>query len=240
VYALQRAWDEISATWNQFASGKNWGTAGANGAADHNSTVLGQFAPSTKGIYRIALNDTGVAAVQSWVNNSAANFGVILKDYAVSDGVSITSSEGSTASLRPKLIINYQSATVAQAAFSSFVDSPTNVAPSVNVGADLTVQLGQSLNLSGIVSDDGLPNSPGLLTLLWVRVSGPGTVTFSSPTAAATSAQFSAAGTYVLRLSADDGELQAFDELTVTVTQPVQAPAPTTTAATTTRKRRRP
>jgi hypothetical protein len=240
VYTLQRAWDEISATWNQFRSGQNWGTAGANGAADHASTVLGQFAPTTRGTYRIALNDAGVSAVQSWVNNAAANFGVILKDYAVSDGVSITSSEASTASLRPKLIINYQSAAVAQAAFSSFVDSPTNLAPIVNVGANLTVELGQSLNLSGIVSDDGLPSSPGLLSLLWSRVSGPGTVTFSSPTAPATSAQFSVAGTYVLRLTADDGELDAFDELAVTVTQPVQTPVATTTTATTVRNRRRP
>jgi hypothetical protein len=238
LYALQKAWDEMSATWNQFASGQNWSTAGANGAADHSSAVLGLFAPANKGIYRIALNDAGVDAVQSWVNNAAANFGVIVKDYAVSDGVSISSSEASTASLRPKLIINYQSPAVAQAAFSSFVDSPANLAPIVNVGANLTVELGQSLNLSGNVSDDGLPTSPGLLALLWSRVSGPGTVTFASPAAADTSAQFSVAGTYVLRLTADDGELEAFDELTVTVTQPVQTPV--TTTPTTPRRRRRP
>ena len=110
VYALQRAWDEISATWNRYSSSGNWATAGANGAGDHSTTVLGQFAPPAKGINRITLNDAGVAAVQSWINNPAANFGVILKDYAISDGVSISSSEASSASLRPKLIINYQPA----------------------------------------------------------------------------------------------------------------------------------
>jgi hypothetical protein len=42
-------------------------------------------------------------------------------------------------------------------------------------------------------------------------------VAFATPSATSTTATFSAAGTYVLRLTADDGALQGFDELTVTV-----------------------
>ena len=227
VYALQRAWDEISATWNRYSSSGNWATAGANGAGDHSTTVLGQFAPPAKGINRITLNNAGVAAVQSWINNAAANFGVILKDYAISDGVSISSSEASNKAQRPKLIINYEPAAALQAAFSSFVEAPANQVPTVDVGQDLTVQLGQSLSLSGFVNDDGMPQAPGLLTTLWSRVSGPGTATFANTASASTSVQFSAAGTYVLRLSVSDGELEGFDELTVTVTQPVQTPVST-------------
>jgi hypothetical protein len=51
-------------------------------------------------------------------------------------------------------------------------------------------------------------------------VSGPGTVTFSAPTAATTTASFSAAGTYVLRLSASDGALSTSDDVAVTVSAP--------------------
>jgi hypothetical protein len=235
VYALQRAWDELSATWNRYSSSGNWATAGANGAGDHSTTVLGQFAPPAKGINRITLNNAGIAAVQAWVNNAAANFGVIIKDYAISDGVSISSSEASNKAQRPKLIINYEPAAALQAAFSSFVEAPANEAPIVDVGPALTVQLGQSLSLSGFVSDDRLPQSPGLLTIVWTRVSGPGNVTFANAASASTTAQFSAAGTYVLRLSATDGELEGFDELTVTVTQPVETPVSTPI-----RRRRRP
>jgi hypothetical protein len=48
-------------------------------------------------------------------------------------------------------------------------------------------------------------------------VSGPGTVTFANPGAIDTTASFSAAGTYVLRLSASDGERSASDDVEVSV-----------------------
>ena len=51
----------------------------------------------------------------------------------------------------------------------------------------------------------------------WSKVSGPGTVTFGNANAVDTTATFSAAGTYVLRLSATDSALSAADEVTVTV-----------------------
>jgi hypothetical protein len=48
-------------------------------------------------------------------------------------------------------------------------------------------------------------------------VSGPGTATFADPNAVDTTASFSAAGTYVLRLTASDSLLSASDDVTVTV-----------------------
>ena len=45
----------------------------------------------------------------------------------------------------------------------------------------------------------------------------PGTVTFGNVNAVDTSATFSAAGTCVLRLTANDGQFAPFDEVTVTV-----------------------
>ncbi len=108
VYALQKAWDELSATWQRFAMGNNWAGAGATGSDDHGSSALGQLGPGGTGIQRIELNATGLAAVQSWIDDSQSNFGVILQDYAASDGVDFYSSEYATAARRPKLVINYE------------------------------------------------------------------------------------------------------------------------------------
>jgi FG-GAP-like repeat/FG-GAP repeat len=95
--------------------------------------------------------------------------------------------------------------------------APSNRAPSVNAGPDQTITLPGSANLDGTVSDDGLPNPPGALTTTWTKVSGPGTVTFGNANAVDTTASFSAAGSYVLRLSANDSALQASDDISVTV-----------------------
>jgi hypothetical protein len=91
-----------------------------------------------------------------------------------------------------------------------------NQAPAVSAGADQSVTLPANATLSGTASDDGLPNGSSL-GVAWTKVSGPGTVTFSSPGNAGTSAGFSAAGNYVLRLLASDGALVAGDEVQVTV-----------------------
>ena len=50
-------------------------------------------------------------------------------------------------------------------------------------------------------------------------MSGPGTVTFAQPAAVSTTATFSAAGTYVLMLTANDGALVGSDTLVVTVNE---------------------
>ena len=93
----------------------------------------------------------------------------------------------------------------------------TNQAPTVDAGPPQTITLPAQASLNGTVNDDGLPN--GQLTTTWSMTSGPtgGTVTFGDPSAVDTTATFSAEGTYVLRLTADDGALQSFDEVTITV-----------------------
>ena len=97
-----------------------------------------------------------------------------------------------------------------------------NFPPSVVAGVDrVVVQPGQTY-LSGIVKDDGKPNP--VPALRWTRQSGPGSVTFGDAGAAVTTARFSAPGAYVLKLSADDGQLTASDTLNVTVDPP---PPPT-------------
>ena len=94
---------------------------------------------------------------------------------------------------------------------------PVNSAPFVNAGPDQTISLLANASLDGTVTDDGLPNPPGAVTTTWAMVSGPGTVTFGNPNVVDTSASFSAAGPYVLRLLADDSVLTANDTVTITV-----------------------
>ena len=92
-----------------------------------------------------------------------------------------------------------------------------NYAPSVNAGLDLTIGILDGANLDGTVTDDGLPNPPGTVTTLWTQQSGPGTATFGNANNVDTPVSFSATGTYVLRLTADDSDMSAYDEVTIDV-----------------------
>jgi RHS repeat-associated protein len=102
--------------------------------------------------------------------------------------------------------------------------APTNQPPAVNAGADLTLTLPNSAALTGLVTDDGLPNNT--LTIAWSKVSGPGTVTFANASQATTTASFSAAGVYVLRLAASDTQLSGSDDVTVAVSNPAPVNQP--------------
>ena len=89
-----------------------------------------------------------------------------------------------------------------------------NIAPAVNAGLDLTVTLPASATLDGTVSDDGKPVA---LVTAWSKASGPGAVTFGNAALVDTTASFTAGGSYVLRLIANDGEVKTFDDATITV-----------------------
>src|SRR5690606_23298575 len=84
--------------------------------------------------------------------------------------------------------------------------TPDNQAPVVDAGVAQTVTLPAGVTLNGIVTDDGLPNPPSVVTTTWQMVSGPGTVTFANANAVNTTANFSAAGRKGLRLTAADGK----------------------------------
>jgi hypothetical protein len=57
------------------------------------------------------------------------------------------------------------------------------------------------------------------MTPQWSKQRGPGVVNFASSNQVDTTATFSSAGVYVLRLTANDSELAASDEVTITVNQ---------------------
>jgi RHS repeat-associated protein len=92
----------------------------------------------------------------------------------------------------------------------------TNQPPFVYAGPDQTIVLPSNATLAGTVSDDGLPRGNSLTTW-WTRSSGPGSVTFGSPTNALTTASFTVVGTNVLQLAASDGQYSTTSSVTVVV-----------------------
>ncbi|MEQ8209800.1 MAG: DUF5060 domain-containing protein [Lacipirellulaceae bacterium] len=73
----------------------------------------------------------------------------------------------------------------------------------------------RTFEIEATVTDDGRTNSPPILQ--WTKLSGPGTVTFDDPNAEDVTAEFSADGNYVLRLTADDGENITSEDVAVAV-----------------------
>lgn len=118
---------------------------------------------------------------------------------------------------------------LSQAQITQLATVPVNLAPSVSAGDDQTVVLPATANLSGTANDDGLP-APASLSTTWSKVSGAGDVTFGDAGSLITTATFSAADTYVLRLTATDGELTSTDDIQVTVTAAPTNAAPTVNA----------
>ncbi|MGG6237505.1 LamG-like jellyroll fold domain-containing protein [Nodosilinea sp. AN01ver1] len=100
-------------------------------------------------------------------------------------------------------------------AISDEVQVILNHAPMITAADSLVVQLPNRAQLATEVQS-GLGNpQQGRLTLLWSQLSGPGTVDFGDRTLANTTAQFSESGTYVLRLTANNGLLTTVADITV-------------------------
>ncbi len=100
--------------------------------------------------------------------------------------------------------------------------------PVVNAGSNQTITLPATASLNGSVTQSPLP--PGAtLTSTWSLSSGPGTVTFGNANATSTTASFSTAGTYVLKLTGSDGITANNASVTITV-NPAPAPGPVVTA----------
>lgn len=104
-----------------------------------------------------------------------------------------------------------------------------NAAPTVNAGTDQSITLPNNASLSGTASDDGLP-SGSTLAVGWSLISGPGTVSFGTPSQVNTTATFSVSGVYTLRLTTSDSQLTSFDEIVVTVNPAVSNQAPVVNA----------
>ena len=92
-----------------------------------------------------------------------------------------------------------------------------NAPPVVEAGSDQTVLDSMSAQLLGTVSDDAIPNLPGGVQSRWSKLSGPGTVTFGDATTLDTTANFSMPGSYLIRLTGNDGALVASDDVAISI-----------------------
>lgn len=97
---------------------------------------------------------------------------------------------------------------------------PTNNPPQVDAGADLAAEHGQTVFLNGTATDDGYPINPGQLSVTWSQISGPGVAAFENANSIDTNAAFTLAGTYVLQLTASDGQHTRTDQVTVVIAPP--------------------
>lgn len=93
VYSLRRNWTETTASWNNYDGSAGWTAAGANDTAlDRYPTDLmdgnsdGGWGRGTPlGTLTFDFDTDGINVVQSWVNNTLNNYGVIIKDHDTTD-----------------------------------------------------------------------------------------------------------------------------------------------------------
>ncbi len=90
----------------------------------------------------------------------------------------------------------------------------------VDAGNDISAQAGTPVNLSGTVQYNNSTNYSWPVT--WEKVSGPGSVVFSSPNNRNTSTTFSSSGTYLLRFRAEDKQTYSNNNLYMTMEDFVQ------------------
>lgn len=102
---------------------------------------------------------------------------------------------------RPRLIFETSDAPVITILSPSL--SPACISPGTGLGIEATVT--------------AIPARTGTVTLLWTKLSGPGTVVFTRDATASTEVTFSSPGDYVLRITAFDGALQSTRDLLVRV-----------------------
>ena len=178
---------------------------------------------ATDGASWASVNGTGGPSFPRWVR--VVRNGSSYSGFTSNDGTTWTAVGGAgTVSMTEPLLIGLavtsnNTSALCTAVFDSVsILQTSNIAPFVSAGPDGSTVLPQPAALGGNASDDGLP---GALTTTWSKRSGPGTVSFADAAAEATTAGFSAPGTYVLRLVADDAQVKTFDEVTVTTSVPM-------------------
>jgi hypothetical protein len=197
---------EVMANHNEFVSGS--GDNGNRCLAKIGDTYLIQLRAG--GLHTLDLSGTTGSFTVKWFDPRNGGAAIPATDL---EGGGIASLGSPPASPAEDWIVLVKSTSGASA---------TNRAPAVVAGGDRQAFLsGESVSivLEGVVADDGLPD-PALLEVSWTMVSGPAPVVFATPEAAATQATFSAAGTYVLSLAANDSDLDAQDEIIVTIELP--------------------
>lgn len=102
--------------------------------------------------------------------------------------------------------------------------APENTAPTTDAGADQNVEISAANRLEGTATDDGYVNAT--LGYTWEVVSAPtdAEAVIATPNKKISDVTFSKTGEYVFKLTADDGQYQTSDTVTITVTEDAAQP----------------
>lgn len=93
-----------------------------------------------------------------------------------------------------------------------------NKAPTVSAGIDQAIKLPtNTLNLTGVASDDKLPDDKPLTYSWTTEGSNPGPISFDCSSCVSTTVKFSIPGLYTIKLSVSDGALTSTDLVQVQV-----------------------
>ena len=180
-----------------------WSVAGAQAALDRGTTVLGTLTASAKGKLTITLNAAGIAVVQKWVNNPAVNFGFAIQNYNNANAVVFDSREATAVANRPKLTVGYTLPAPAMTANAGPIRTSSKpMAPTCTVHFPTRT----APRCQAISRRTG--RSRAVPPIAWCNLPRNGlesSVTFTDP------------GTYVLRLTIDDGVQSSFAEVTIIV-----------------------
>ena len=109
AYRLKLNWTESGVTWNKYDGTNAWGTAGATGANDIDTTSMGSCAfTATESIGTVKQFIFDNAEFTKLINGTNTNYGWLFKmDTEADDAYDLASSGHATAAYRPKLVVVY-------------------------------------------------------------------------------------------------------------------------------------
>lgn len=157
IYALKRDWSETDSNWNDASSGEAWETAGATGANDRETTVLGTASLGSVGRGTTPLNGSGVAKVQQWLDTPSSNHGIIIAPDGTDDNDGLRFAIREVAASEPVLKVTYTEAPPPSNLFFSDTferDADTFVPPwnRVSAGPKGSVTTDSSISRKGAYS----------------------------------------------------------------------------------------
>ena len=113
AYEVLRPWNELQATWQRAATGFPWAESGCSRSVGLDSDRAAEYTAvatlNATNVWASWGNVPMAALVQKWVNNPAANHGLIIVGLAenLPQWWTLHSSQSLSPDLRPKLVVNY-------------------------------------------------------------------------------------------------------------------------------------
>ena len=213
-----RTFDEVAIN---VASATTVNLTASDSAASEQGPGTGQFTFTrtgpTEGAITVNFTIGGTASASDYAALPAT---VVIPDAATSTTLLITPNDDTIVEGSETVVLTLAPGVynLGSASIATVTIADNDVVPTVTITSPTAVNVNIPANtgliLEATTTDDGLPDP---VALMWSKMSGPGTVTFGSVSATNTTATFSAAGTYVLRLTASDGQFSGTDEATVNV-----------------------